>query len=120
MTNPRAQRRGKRTFRNILNNVASNNAMSLMGRARLANQIAKSMRGRSRERAYGIKTQTLLTLTTRFPERVRVLNDRNTPSFVLVKATNSPFGLHAPAYLFEYSARGFDQVPRVAAMAQGR
>jgi hypothetical protein len=119
MTDSKAQKRAKRTFRNILNNVEANNAVSLMGRARLANQIAKSMRGRPRERAYGIKTQALLTLTARFPERVRVLNDRNTPRFVLIKATNSPFGLHAPAYLFD-SFRGFEQVPRVAATARGR
>ena len=93
--------------------------LALPGGAVLPNRIAKSMRGRSRERAYGIKTKALLTLTARFPERVRVLNDRNTPRFVLVKATNSPFGLHAPAYLFD-SVRGFEQVPRVAAMALGR
>jgi hypothetical protein len=104
MTNPHGRKREKRTFRNVLNSVASDNAVRLMGRARLANIIAKSVRGESRVRAYAIKTQALLRLTSRFPERVRVVTDFNTPRFVLVRVPISRFGLHAPAYLFESGA----------------
>jgi hypothetical protein len=91
---------GKPSFQTILNDVASQNARNLMGRARLANMIAKSLRGSSRARAYAIKSHALLELTTRFPERVRILNDFRTPRFVLVKARRARFGLHAPAELF--------------------
>jgi hypothetical protein len=100
MTDPHRRKRGNRTFRKILNSVASDNAVRLMGRARLANIVAKSVRGESRVRTYAIKTQALLRLTSRFPERVRIVYDFNTPRFVLVKVPIFRFGLHAPSYLF--------------------
>src|SRR5438132_976957 len=90
-------------FRKILRSVASQNAAQLMGRARLANALAKSLRGQARARAYAVKAQALLDFKLRFPERVRIVNDPHTPRFVLVKASRPRFGLHAPAALFERS-----------------
>jgi hypothetical protein len=95
------QKRGRRNFRNILSRVATQNADRLMGRARLANKLAKSLRGRSRRKAYAVKSETLLELTRRFPERIRIVHDFASPRFVLVQAPRDRFGLHAPAILFE-------------------
>src|SRR5713226_3895143 len=103
MKSDRGQEQGKPSFQTILNDVASQNARYLMGRARLANMIAKSLRGSSRARAYAIKSQALLELTMRFPERVRIINDFRTPRYVLVKGRRARFGLHAPADLFRRS-----------------
>lgn len=100
MTNTSGQKRGKQTFRNILTHVGSSNASRLMGRARLANKLAKSLRGQPRLRAYSLKSLALLELTARFPEQVQVLDDRSSPRFVLVSARQGRFGLHAPARLF--------------------
>lgn len=91
---------GRRSFRNILSGVATQNADRLMGRARLANKLAKSLRGRSRKRAYAVKGQALLELTKRFPERIRIVHDFPSPRCVLVQAPRACFGLHAPAILF--------------------
>ncbi len=94
-------RRRKRSFRSILSGVASENANRLMGRARLANRLAKSLRGQARSKTYSLKTQALLELTMRFPERVRIVNDVRTPRYILIKARLGRFGLHAPATFFE-------------------
>ncbi len=94
-------KRGKRTFQGILNNVACENAFRLIGRARTANRIAKALHGGPRERVYQVKAHALLGLTNRFPERIRITKDAHSPRFVLVKAPVFRFGLHAPAYLFE-------------------
>ncbi len=110
------QRLRQRTFRSILDNVASENAVRLMGRARIANRIAKALRGESRMRAYAVKHETLLSLTRVFPERVRIVNDITTPRFVLVKTATTRFGLHAPAHLFGFGPRIIETtIPRVAA-----
>lgn len=92
--------RSKRTFQGILNNVASENAFSLMGRARTANKIAKGLHSGSRQRVYQVKVHALLRLTERFPERVQIVDDSNTPRFVVVVEKIAGFGLHAPAHLF--------------------
>jgi hypothetical protein len=120
MTEKDGRRREKRTFCSIVNNAAPENALRLMGRARIANRIAKSQRGKSRERAYAIKTQALLGLTSRFPEQVRIVNDFDTPRFVLVKASMCRFGLHAPAHLFGKAAQMPETaVAKVAGTVQG-
>lgn len=94
------QKGDKPSFRRILNGVASQNARLLMHRARVANKLAKSLSGHRRASAYFLKTQALLELATRFPERVRIINDPFTPRFVLVKVPRARFGLHVPAKLF--------------------
>lgn len=94
------QKRDKLSFRQILDGVASQNARQLMGRARLANKLAKSLGGQSRARAYAVKTRALLGLTTQFPERVKIITDFRTPRYVLVKSLRTRFGLHAPEIQF--------------------
>jgi hypothetical protein len=94
------QRLGQQTFRSILNEVAPENASRLMGRARTANKLAKSLHGRSRVRAYAVKSRAVLGLTTTFPDQVRIVIDFNTPRFVVVQAPAACFGLHVPVGLF--------------------
>lgn len=92
---------GRRSFGCILNDVASGNAFALMERARTANKLAKALRGRSRGRAYAVKTRAVLGLTTGFPNWIRILKDVNTPGFVVVRSTATNFGLHVPSDLFK-------------------
>jgi hypothetical protein len=92
---------GKRTFRGILNEVASENANKLMRRARIANKLAKSLKGRSRSRAYEVKSRAVLGLRKGFPDGVRVVHDCDTPGFVVVRVPAANFGLHVPVRLLE-------------------
>ena len=87
------------TFRGILEEVAPKNARKLMQRAQAANRLAKSLRGRSRARAYAVKTRAVRRLAKRFPNRVRIVVDITTPGFVLVRVPQVNFGLHVPANL---------------------
>lgn len=100
MAHRHKQKHEQRTFSSILDSVASANSMKLMERARLANRIAKSLRGEARVRAYAVKHGSLLVLKAKFPDRVRVVNDFNTPQFVVVESKTVRFGLHAPEELF--------------------
>lgn len=72
-----------------------------MNRARLANKLAKSLRGQSRQSAYAIKHRALLELRLRFPRRVQLIDDSDAPHLVIVNVPNHHFALHAPAQLFE-------------------
>jgi len=101
MVNRHKQKSTRQTFRSIMNKVAPENANKLMRRARTANQLAKSLHGRSRVRAYAVKTRAVLGLTAGFPDRIRICIDFNTPGFLLVKAPAVYFGLHVPAGIFE-------------------
>lgn len=89
-----------KTFRGILGIVAGKNAQRLMERAQTANRLAKSLRGRSRQRAYAVKTEALIGLVRRFPEQIIVSNDVRTPHYVLINNVPACFGLHAPAHRF--------------------
>ena len=89
-----------KTFSGILGIVAGKNAQRLMERAQTANRLAKSLRGRSRQRAYAVKTEALIGLVKRFPEQIIVHNDVRTPRYVLIKNAKGCFGLHGPAYRF--------------------
>lgn len=89
-----------KTFSEILGTVAGRNAQRLMERAQTANRLAKSLRGRSRRRAYAIKTETLIGLVRAFPEQTIVVNDFRTPNYVLIKNARGGFGLHGPAETF--------------------
>lgn len=96
-----ANRRCKpRTFGRILAEVRSANSRRLMVRATIANQLAKTSRGRARIRYYGVKHSALLGLTTRFVDDVTICNDPHVPGFVVVSVQNTRFGLHAPAWCF--------------------
>lgn len=96
----------RRTFKNILKTVAQANAVRLMSKARLSNGIAKTATTRrTRLAAYSVKTNALLALQASFPNRVTVsLDPQYGTYFVLVKARDSRFGLHAPARLFDKRA----------------
>lgn len=96
----------RQTFKNILERVAPSNAGFLMNKARLANKLAKSATTkRTRLAAYSVKTNALLALQASFPGSVTVNPDPQYGSyFVLVKAQNSSFGLHAPARFFNKRA----------------
>jgi hypothetical protein len=101
------QRRKQQTFEAILQSVAPENARRIMERARTANRLAKSAgHRRTRVGAYRVKTDALVTLNERFPERITVSSDPQYGSyFVLVKDNASRFGLHAPAGVFAGKVR---------------
>lgn len=71
-----------------------------MERARTANRIAKSVRGKNKDIAYRVKTEALITLSKTIPEQIFISNDPRTPEFVLVQIVAARFGLHAPASKF--------------------
>ena len=100
MNKKKSPKRERPNFQDILGDVATLNARRLMARARLANRLAKSLRGQNRWSAYTLKSRALFELVARFPERVRIVNDTRTPRFVVVKVPRDRFGLHAPAGLF--------------------
>ncbi len=94
-------RSGKRTtFGIILADVAATNSGRLMARATIANRLAKTLKGRARTRAYGVKHSALLRLSTRFAKDVTVRSDPQVPGFVIVTVQNACFGLHAPGRVF--------------------
>lgn len=94
-----------RSFRQIVASEEPRNAARLMARASIANRIAKMSFGHPRQGAYRVKTQALTGLAERFPDRVSVAIDYNTPGFVLVTVPREQFGLHAPAALFAQPVR---------------
>jgi hypothetical protein len=94
------KRNHAKTFNGIFGAVAAKNAQRLMERAQTANRLAKSLRGRSRRRAYAIKTETLIGLVRAFPEQTTVVIDSRTPNYVLIKNAQAGFGLHGPEQTF--------------------
>jgi len=68
-------RNRRRTFCQILDTVATQTIGRLMERARTANLLAKSLRGKARFRAHAVKTETLLGLITKFPQQVITFQD---------------------------------------------
>ena len=96
----RSRGNSTKTFSGILGIVAGKNAQRLMERAQTANRLAKSLRGRSRQRAYAVKTEALIGLVKRFPEQIIVHDDVRTPRYVLIKNAKGCFGLHGPAHRF--------------------
>ena len=95
-------RRGQNalTFKGLLEHTAPANAGRLMQRARTANRLAKTVSGRARAAAYRVKTDALVTLTKRFPDRVELRRDFRHPQMVVVAVVAAGFGLHAPARNF--------------------
>ena len=85
------------TFERLLAQTAPDNAGRLMHRARMANRLAKTVRSsRARTLAYQVKTDALVALRTRFPDRVTLRTDVRQPSMVVVAVPAARFGLHAP------------------------
>jgi hypothetical protein len=63
--NPKRETDG---FRDILLGVAKDNARVLAERARTANRLAKTLRGKARRSAYAVKHKTLAAFVRKFPE----------------------------------------------------
>ncbi|HEV7858769.1 MAG TPA: hypothetical protein VGO91_09095 [Pyrinomonadaceae bacterium] len=94
------QRQNTVTFKGLLEQTAAANAGRLMHRARTANRLAKTVRGKARAAAYRVKTNALVTLKKRFPEQVELRTDVRQPEMVVVAVAHARFGLHAPAQNF--------------------
>jgi hypothetical protein len=96
----------RRNFKSIVERVAQANAGRLMGKARVANRLAKCAQTKqTRLGAYGVKHRALLALKEKFPGEVTVsLDPQYGTYFVLVRAGRSRFGLHAPARVFAEAA----------------
>ena|SRR5215203_4477080 len=92
------------TFRETLASVSDRNAVALMSRARIANRVAKTAERYGRRNAYDAKTRALVALVRGFPDRFAVTVDPMLPSFVVVRAPDLRFGLHAPASRFPSGA----------------
>lgn len=97
----------KRTFEQILAQVASGNANRLLNRARAANRLAKSLTGKARASAYSVKHDALAALASRFPDRVTVNCDARASELLIINLNDARFGLHIPAD--EYSSRRIAQ-----------
>jgi hypothetical protein len=92
------RRNGKApTFEQLLAQTAPHHAGRLMHRAHMANRLAKTVRSsRSRTLVYQVKTDALVALSTRFPDRVALRADARQPRMVVVAVPAARFGLHAP------------------------
>ncbi len=88
------------TFKGLLEQTAPANARRLMQRARTANRLAKTVRGKARTVAYRVKTDALVTLKNRFPDHVELRRDTRQPQMIVVTVAAVRFGLHAPAQNF--------------------
>lgn len=87
----------KRTFNTMLEGLEENHSRTLMGRARRANRIAKSVHGRSRRNAYEVKARALYFLVKHMPERTEIRKDIVLTDFVVVELKGTNRGLHFPA-----------------------
>ena len=85
----------KKTFKTIVDQAADSNRLSLMDKARLANQLAKNLKGRQKSQSYEIKIKSLLALLSKFSEKIELRVDWRTPDMVVVKTYNGG-GLHLP------------------------
>jgi hypothetical protein len=91
MKNPRP------TFKEILKNTEREHSERLMRKARRANRIAKTLRGRRRQIAYGVKHQVLRFLVEKMPGRTYVRPDLALTDFVVIELKETRSGLHYPA-----------------------
>ena len=87
----------KPTFREILKNTERENSERLMRKARRANRIAKTLRGRRRQIAYGIKHKTLRFLVEKMPGQTAVRTDLVLADFVVIELKHTCSGLHYPS-----------------------
>jgi len=67
-----------------------------MGKARLANRLAKRSRGSQRRLAYLVKSSALDSLIHKMPLRVDIRKDIILTDFVIVELKNTNSGLHFP------------------------
>jgi hypothetical protein len=87
----------KRTFSEMLRGLEEIHSETLMRRARKANRIARSVRGKSRRNAYEVKVRALSFLVERMPDRTDIRKDIVLTDFVVVELKGTNKGLHFPA-----------------------
>lgn len=86
----------KLTFNQICAKAEKENSEKLMRKARLANRLAKRVRGNQRQTAYAVKAGALSSLVHKMPKRVDVRLDIILTDFVVVELKNTNVGLHFP------------------------
>ena len=86
----------KLTFSQIIAGVEKDNSEKLMMKARLANHLAKRVRGAQRQSAYAVKSGALGSLVRKMPARVEIRKDIILTDFVVVELKNTNIGLHFP------------------------
>jgi hypothetical protein len=94
------RRQKKRTFDEILTQVAPGNVHHLLNRARTADRLAKSLTGKARASAFSVKHDALTTLASRFPNRVTVSNDPRAVELMVINFNEARFGFHIPVSEF--------------------
>lgn len=84
------------SFSQLLKKTERMNRNALMNKAFLANRIAKTVKGISRNRSYGVKTKALNAIIEKFPNEVEVRNDEDLSEMIVVCIVGTKFALHAP------------------------
>lgn len=95
--NPKRETNG---FRDILSGVAKDNARVLAERARTANRLAKTLRGKARSSAYALKNKALAAFVNKFPEWSFIRRDDLHPYVVSITSPRLGLALHGPQELF--------------------
>lgn len=85
-----------RSFNDILADLETVNSKQLMKRARVANRLAKTLRGRQRQNAYGVKSRALGYLVEHLPDQTAIRKDIILTDFVVVELKGAETGLHFP------------------------
>ncbi|CAN5759714.1 hypothetical protein BH20ACI4_BH20ACI4_20800 [soil metagenome] len=85
-----------KTFNEILREISQKNSEQLMKKARLANFLAKRLRGKKRAAAYRVKSNALCSLVKKIPNRVRISKDLKLTEFIVVELRSEQSGLHLP------------------------
>ncbi len=86
----------KLTFNQICAKEEKDNSEKLMSKARLANRLAKRVRGNQRQTAYAVKSGALSSLVHKMPALLDVRKDIILTDFVVVELKNTNVGLHFP------------------------
>ncbi|MBK8810560.1 MAG: hypothetical protein IPN69_07480 [Acidobacteria bacterium] len=86
----------RKTFSEVIKGFEKCHSERLMAKARQANRIAKTVRGRSRRIAYDVKASALGMLVRTLPDHVVVRRDIVLTDFVVVELKNTNAGLHMP------------------------
>lgn len=93
--------RSHRTFNEMLKCLEQGHSERLMRRARKANRIAKTVRGRSRHCAYKVKAKALSFLVEHLPEMTEIRKDIVLTDFVVVELKGTNRGLHCPVSMID-------------------
>lgn len=80
----------------MLKQIGLQNSERLMAKARIANRLAKKLRGLNRETAYNVKARALCSLVKKLPDFVTISRDVKLTEFVVVELKREQSGLHLP------------------------